>query len=74
MKLHVSLSVEGALKNWKKSEWQALAKSNGCTADEMKEGFWALLREGKQVIPLGPECEGFSYTTGCPGHKQEDEA
>lgn len=70
---HVCQSVEGALKNWKKSDWKFIAKSNGCTPEQAKESFWDYLREGKQVIPIGKECDRFSYVDGCPGHEIPDE-
>lgn len=70
--IHICQSVEGALKNWKKSEWKSLAKSNNCTIDEVKEYFWQCMREGKRVIPIGEPCEGFSFQDGCPGHEIKD--
>lgn len=71
-RIHICQSVEGALKNWKKSEWKSLAKSNNCTIDEVKEYFWQCMREGKRVIPIGEPCEGFSFQDGCPGHEIKD--
>lgn len=29
------------------------------------------LAQGKHVLPMGEPCEGFSYLTGCPGHREE---
>lgn len=68
MTIHVSQSVEGAIKNWSKQDWLCMARDNGCTVDEVKDYFWTCLREGKLRLPIGKPCEGFSYQTGCPGH------
>lgn len=70
MKVHVCQSVSGAIKNWKKKEWESVAKSSGCTPDALKERFMIMEFEGIKVIPLGDPCEGFSYQTGCPGHEE----
>lgn len=70
-RIHVCQSVQGALKNWKKKEWESVARSNDTTADALKEQFRIFDFEGKRVIPLGEACEGFSYQTGCPGHKED---
>jgi hypothetical protein len=65
---HICQSVEGALRNWKKRDWNAVAQSNNSTATEMENHFWDLHSKGTKVIPIGEPCEGFSYQTGCPGH------
>ncbi len=66
--LHCCQSVEGALRNWGKSEWNHIARENGITVNQAKERFRIMEFEGKKVIPFGEPCEGFSYETGCPGH------
>lgn len=38
---------------------------------EVREWLNRQVAEGKEVIPLGKACEGFSYQTGCPGHAPE---
>jgi len=70
--LHLCQSVSGALKNWKKRDWEECGRVNGKTAAQMKEQFRILDFEGVKVLPFGKECEGFSYETGCPGHPAED--
>ena len=67
--LHLCQSVSGALKNWRKAEWESVAKHNNATVREIKEQFKIYAFEGKLVIPLGPICEGFSYISGCQGHE-----
>ena len=70
---HIAQSVEGALRNWKDRDWKRCADENNCTVNEVKDAFWSYLSEGKKLIPIGHECEGFSYQTGCPGHEVENE-
>lgn len=70
--VHVCQSVQGALNNWKKAEWTAVAKENGLSIDALKERFRIMDFEGKKVIPIGDPCEGFSYETGCPGHEVKE--
>ena len=69
---HICQSVEGALRNWRKSDWAAIAKSNGLSPQEVENHFWDLHSKGIKVIPIGEPCEGFSYQTGCPGHEVQD--
>jgi len=67
---HFSQSIEGALKNWGRAEWESIARSNGMTPAQVKKQFELYRFEGKKVIPFSQECEGFSYETGCPGHDE----
>lgn len=67
---HCCQSVRGALNNWSKNEWASVASENGLTPDQLKERFRIMEFEGKEVIPFGDPCEGFSYKTGCPGHEK----
>lgn len=67
--IHICQSIEGALANWKESDWNHVASINGITADECKEWFRLQDFKGVKVIPIGEECEGFSYQTGCQGHE-----
>lgn len=66
---HICQSIEGALRNWKSAEWKHVAKENNITVEEAKDWFWKMFSEGKRVLPIGEECEDFSYQTGCPGHE-----
>lgn len=31
------------------------------------------LAQGKEVLPMGKKCEGWSDITGCPGHPIKEE-
>jgi hypothetical protein len=72
------LDVMGILKNWPKSKLKRLFTDTETgkllTADEAKQYLLECLSEGKKVIPLSKECEGFSYETGCPGHRKQSES
>jgi hypothetical protein len=41
------------------------------SAGEDREFWMNHLAKGHEVIPFGDPCEGFDYTKGCPGHKEE---
>jgi hypothetical protein len=73
-KLHMCQSIEGALKNWSPSQWKAVARDNKLTVAQVKSEFRHYLREGKRVLPLSNDCEGFDYENGCPGHEINDPA
>jgi len=66
--IHLCQDIEGAILNWSAKTWCAVGKYNNMTAREVKRMFIQYLREGKKVLPISGECEGFSYETGCPGH------
>lgn len=72
-RFHICQSVQGALKNWKKIDWNELARENKIPPEKLKVLFRIMDFEGKKVIPIGKACEGFSYETGCPGHLIEEE-
>jgi hypothetical protein len=43
-------------------------KGRDLTGPETREYLLDRLAEGKRVLPCSPDCEGFDYQTGCPGH------
>ena len=67
--IHLCQSIRGALKHWDKKTWAMIAKDNNMTPERLKEKFRIMEFEGKKVIPIHKECEGFSYETGCPRHE-----
>ena len=67
--IHHCQSVDGALKNWDRYQWKAVAEDNGMSIERAKFEFKKYQYEGKKVIPIHEPCEGFSYQTGCPGHE-----
>lgn len=69
MKLHMCQSISGALSNWTTKDWKSISEENGMTPEQVKEQFRLWDFEGKKVLPIGEPCEGFSFETGCPGHR-----
>ena len=77
---HMCISVRGVLR-WPDrklvADWKgAITDDDGKllnTAHEIREFFLDQLAQGREVIPLGPACEGFDYKLGCPGHEMTEE-
>ena len=70
--IHMSLSVAGALKNWSAQQWYDVAKDNNITVSECKNTFLQYIREGKEVIPFGNDCDNFDYKHGCMKHEVKE--
>ena len=70
-KIHVCLSVRGALHN---RHYGGFKNDDGTDASdyEAEEFLMDQLVLGREKIPFGEPCEGFSYITGCPGHEEPD--
>lgn len=69
---HCSLDVRGALKTMTKRQLGKMFK--GMNADQARDALLDQVAAGHVVIPVGPACNGFDYTTGCPGHESEEDA
>lgn len=69
-KIHLCISIQGILDQHKRKKIKCLVHENGrpMTDPEAREFLAECLAEGKLVLPMSDECEGFSYQTGCPGH------
>jgi hypothetical protein len=72
------VSVRGML-NWSTAEtkrnMKSITKSDGTRYSSIYEFRNALMDElalGHEVLPAGEQCEGFSFKTGCPGHKDSE--
>lgn len=72
--VHIVQSVEGALTNWKKTDWDHVAKENNTTPEVVMEYFERCKSRGVKFIPIGDPCEGFTSDRGCPGHEVKDES
>lgn len=76
---HMCLDVRGVLLNWTRPMQKRMAPIftvNGRqlqTADELRAFLADCLAEGKEVLPMASDCEGFDYKTGCPGHERPDD-
>lgn len=76
--IHLCQSVRGALRNWNRENWVDVMKDTDTgqmlSPDDVKEYFFDQLAMGREVIPIGPECEGFDYSgSGCPGHTVDED-
>lgn len=78
MKMHMSLSVRGALR-WNKADlkrnckWITDDNGNRYTPEGLRDAMMNELAQGHEVIPLG-ECDNFDYKTGCKGHEEKEGA
>lgn len=70
-RIHLSQSVDGALRHWSKTDWRDNGADNNMSGDELRARFLTLKHQGVKLLPIGNDCEGFSYETGCPGHMEE---
>ena len=66
--IHMCVSVSGALRN---KSFNGMTDSAGrpLTAREAEATLKVLESKGVRVIPMDPNCQGFSDQTGCPGHR-----
>ena len=75
-KIHVCMSVRGAIRNIGDYNGWATNSETGepLSRDEFFNELCNELAAGHEVIPLGDSCEGFDYSgAGCPGHPCETE-
>lgn len=74
--VHLSVSVRGLLhRNDRelKQDLKWITKEGGKryrSVAELREALMDELAAGHLVLPTTPECEGFDYKTGCPGHEE----
>jgi hypothetical protein len=75
--IHMCLSVRGAL-NWNARELRSATtwclKDDGSryTSAELRNALMDELAQGHEVLPMSPDCDGFDFKTGCPGHPSRD--
>ncbi len=70
MRVHLCISIRGALKNWNTSDFMHLFKRDDgttLTAQEAREYLLDELESGKKVLPVG-DCDNFDFQNGCKGH------
>jgi hypothetical protein len=67
---HMSLNIEGCLRNYKRKKITFMEDDNGkpISDAEARKYLNECLAKGWRVIPCSSECEGFDYQNGCPGH------
>lgn len=73
IRYHVHASVRGLLMNPDPITFIDDDEGNTLTDAQARDWLMDCLVQGKEKLPLGKPCEGFSYTTGCPGHVMEPE-
>lgn len=69
--MHVHWDIRGLLQ-WPKRKLRGFLvdeRGRKASADEVREWLLDRLAEGKKILPVGEPCEGFSFETGCPGHR-----
>lgn len=66
---HFCLSVRGALKN---RDFAGFVNDDGSKAshEQVQDFLMDQLAMGREVIPISPDCKGFDYKNGCPGHEE----
>lgn len=69
---HVSMSVRGAIKN---KSFDGFTNKEGLPVSKQEAQDFLLdqLAMGREKIPFGEPCEGYSYKDGCPGHEEKEE-
>lgn len=73
MKHHMSINIEGLLRNYKKKKINFLEDGNGrfLTDKEARKELADLQNKGYKLITRD-DCEGFDpFGGGCPGHPVE---
>ncbi len=75
-KHHMSVNIEGLLKQYKRKKITFFEDDNGkrLSDSEARAEISRLLSLGHKLIPTSKECEGFDpFGGGCPGHLVEDD-
>lgn len=69
--IHLSLSVRGTLLKSDRELRGWLMDDSGreLSPRAARMALMDELAKGREVLPCGPVCEGWSYITGCPGHE-----
>jgi len=69
---HVGLDVASALLNWSRTSHHGLTDGEGrpMANGEAKAELLELLGLGIRYLPVGPKCDAFDPTSGCPGHRE----
>lgn len=73
-KIHMCISLRGALRNWNPREWKGCCTAEDghtMTPEEVRDHFFDELAKGRKVIPMG-RCDNFDYESGCQGHPCEE--
>ena len=70
---HMALDVRGWLMNHpRKRDYEKMFRHDDgrfMTPDEAKAELLRHLESGRRLLPYG-KCDGFNFSTGCPGHPE----
>jgi hypothetical protein len=75
-KRHISVNIEGLLRNYKRKKITFLEDDNGkrLSDSEARMEIAKLQALGHKLIGCGDDCEGFDpFGGGCPGHNIPDD-
>jgi hypothetical protein len=75
MKTHMSVNLEGLLRNYKRKKINIMEDDNGqtLTDEEARAEIARLQALGHKLMPTSNNCEGFDpFGGGCPGHPIDD--
>ena len=67
MRVHMRMSIEGCLRN-KGFEGFTFSNGNPMTREQAEHYLRLELEKGIKYLPVG-DCDNFSETEGCLGHK-----
>lgn len=70
----MSVSIKGALVNWKKKELSCICDDNGNPMKPREARLWLVeqLEAGRKVLPMNKNCDNFDYILGCQGHPENE--
>ena len=73
-RIHMSVSIEGMMRNKPKSFNKIMTNDDGSTPSlkEAKEYLKGKIAEGWRVLPMSKGCIGFDKVNGCPGHEVDE--
>jgi hypothetical protein len=77
MRVHMSQSITGPLRNWTRRQWidatEWITRTDGSrfTPEGLRAEFERLHSLGNECFPIGT-CDNFDPKTGCRGHPMED--
>lgn len=71
---HMCVDIEGVLRYSDAKLSKFFVEDDGSHRSGQCVRDWLRLQlaQGKRVLPVGSACVGFSYLTGCPGHRVVD--
>jgi len=73
---HIAVSVAGSLRQTDSELAGLVTLDDGTEATGHQARQWLRIQQmkGRKLLPVGEPCEGWSYETGCPGHRTSMEA